>query len=319
MMSIPASSLTLSRETTSPFDLGTSLAHLRDTLGGLWLDTLAHFPAMIVGLLALLVTWLTAHHGARLLERYLDRRHLRRSIRELILRFALVGVWVVGIMLAAMLIFPGLTPTKALGVLGVGSVAIGFAFKDIFENFLAGILILWRFPFEIGDTIACEEVTGVVERITLRNTLIRLPTDTLVILPNSRLFKNPLHVLTEQPERRIGIVVGVAYDEDLDDAVATVETAVRACKTVSDDKGLQIFPRAFGSSSVDIEVEWWTTSTLLGVRRSRGEVISAVKRSLDDAGIEIPFPYRTITFKEPLPLSRTSRESRAAGHNEGDE
>jgi len=63
---------------------------------------------------------------------------------------------------------------------------------------------------------------------------------------------------------------------------------------------LKIFPRAFGPSSIDIEVAWWTDSTPLAVRRSRGEVITAIKAALDDAGIEIPFPYRTLTFKETL-------------------
>jgi small-conductance mechanosensitive channel len=66
------------------------------------------------------------------------------------------------------------------------------------------------------------------------------------------------------------------------------------------DEEIQIFPQAFGSSSIDIEVAWWTDPLPVDIRRSRAEVVTAVKSALDDAGIEIPFPYRTLTFKESL-------------------
>ena len=70
------------------------------------------------------------------------------------------------------------------------------------------------------------------------------------------------------------------------------------CKSVAIAKDIQIFPHAFGSSSIDIEIAWWTDSTPVDLRRSRGEFIATDKGALDDAGIEIPFPYRTLTFKE---------------------
>lgn len=300
----------LLEEPSTSFSLRETWSHLLQTLSDIWIDTVAHVPAMVVGCVVLFVTWAVARWGTGLLESYLDRRSLRRSMRDLILRFALLAVWVLGLMVTAMLFFPGLTPTKALGVLGLGSVAIGFAFKDVFENFLAGVMILWRFPFEIGDTISCEGIVGRVDRITIRNTLLELPTGETVIVPNSTLFKNAVRVLTEEPRRRVHVTVGVGYGEDVDRAIDEIEAALSSCETVASDPAPQVFAQAFGASSIDIDVAWWCDSTLLGERRSRGEVVRSVKAALDRANIEIPFPHRTLTFSEPLHVARRDAEDR---------
>ena len=91
--------------------------------------------------------------------------------------------------------------------------------------------------------------------------------------------------------------------------VRVIREAVESCESVDEGRDVEVFPQAFGASSIDIEVAWWTDPTPLGIRRSRGEVVTAVKRALDEAGIEIPFPYRTLTFKEPLALASTDAGS----------
>ena len=124
-----------------------------------------------------------------------------------------------------------------------------------------------------------------------------------MIVPNSILFKNPVTIRTDQESRRVTVICGVAYDVDVDEARDVISAAVASCETVTqDDHAVEIFAQEFASSSINYEVTWWTASTPVEVRRSKDEVVSAVKRALDDAGIEIPFPYRTLTFKEPLPL-----------------
>jgi small conductance mechanosensitive channel len=112
-------------------------------------------------------------------------------------------VWIVGLLIAAVIVSPGMTPAKVLTVLGLSSIAIGFAFKDIVENFFASVLILWRFPFEPGDFIECDGILGKVEDTTIRMTAIRQVDGQLVVLPNAQLFKSPVLVITSQPQRRI--------------------------------------------------------------------------------------------------------------------
>ncbi|WP_236994671.1 mechanosensitive ion channel family protein [Granulosicoccus antarcticus] len=252
----------------------------------------------------MLLTWGLAYVVSTFGTRLLARWQKRDSVKELIVRLLSIITWVFGLLLTAIILFPGLTPAKALGGLGLVSIAVGLAFKDIFENFFAGILILWRFPFERGDYIECEGLVGKVERVMVRMSYIRETNGELTVVPNSFLFKNPVTVLTNKASRRVMITTGVAYDVDIKEAVQVIETAVKSCHTLTDDKPVQVFPKAFGSSSIDIEIAWWTESTPLGVRRSTGEVITALKAALDKAGIEIPFPYRTLTFKEALPLKQ---------------
>ncbi len=283
---------------------------LQATLVNIWKSFLQHTPYLFAGVVVLLLTWIIAALFSKLGHRLFEYKQIRRSLEDLIIRIITIGIWIGGLLLAAMFWFPGLTPTTALGGLGIASIAIGFAFQDIFENFFAGILLLWRFPFERGDFIECQDIMGRVESVDVRMTQIRLTTGELVLVPNSTLFKNPVQVLTNKPHRRITITTGVAYGEDVAESVAVVEKAVKNCETVKTSEPVEIFPKAFGSSSIDIEVTWWTGNKPLDIRKSRGEVVTAVKQALDDAGIEIPFPYRTLTFKEPLVTQ---------SHNSGDE
>lgn len=289
-------------------DMSSAMHALRKTVSDISYDFIAHTPYLFAGLTVLLFTWFISYVVGKFVFNLTGRSKMRGSLRELLQRLSAILVWMLGLLLAAMVIFPGLTPAKALGGLGLASVAIGFAFKEIFENFFAGILLLWKYPFEKGDFIECESIMGKVENISVRMTQIRRPNGELVVTPNSFLFKNPVRVLTDLSFRRMTIMTGIAYSEDADKAVQIVESALSNCDTVNHSQPIEVFLQGFGASSMDIEVTWWTDPTPLGQRKSRGEVVSAIKRALDEAGIEIPFPYRTMTFKEPLVIKHQPRE-----------
>ncbi|MEO1718484.1 MAG: mechanosensitive ion channel domain-containing protein, partial [Planctomycetota bacterium] len=131
-----------------------------DTVSGIVQSVLAHVPMLVAGALILAVTFFIVLIAKAVVRRLLRNSGLRGSLRELAARFTSIIVWGVGLLVAALVVFPGLTPSKALAGLGVGSIAIGLAFKDIFENFFAGVLILWKFPFENGDFISCDGILG---------------------------------------------------------------------------------------------------------------------------------------------------------------
>ncbi len=287
-------------EVNDRVDISESVAHVGESLATLWRDFLRRLPLVLAGCLVLIMTWIAAAFATTVVRRTARRSRLRDSLRDLMVQLTTFFVWLAGIMIAAIVIFPGMTPAKLLTVLGLSSVAIGFAFKDIFENFFAGVLILWRFPFDPGDYIECGEIEGKVEDITIRMSKIRQVDGQLVVVPNAMLFKQPVHVLTNSKTRRTTVICGVAYDEDIDQCRDVIQRAVSGCKTVARQKPVEIFAQEFASSSINFEVTWWAGSTPVEIRQSRDEVVAAVKRALDDAGIEIPFPYRTLTFKEPL-------------------
>jgi small-conductance mechanosensitive channel len=122
------------------------------------------------------------------------------------------------------------------------------------ENFLAGILILYREPMRLHDHIFCDDIEGEVEKITIRDTHVRQTDGQLAVLPNATLFKNPVIIRTDQELRRVTIAAGVAYDEDVDQSRTVIERAVRGLDSVADDRPVQVFAQAFGSSSIDFEV-----------------------------------------------------------------
>ena len=229
---------------------------------------------------------------------------MRAALKQLVETIVRLAIWLVGILIAATVAVPGMTPAGLFAGLGVGAVAIGFAFQDIFQNFLAGVLIMIREKMRIGDVIECQSITGRVEKITLRETHIRQMSNELTIVPNTMLFKNPVKILTDDPLRRTEIVVGVSYDTDLDQAADVIQRAVQSAGTVLVDKGVEVYAQDFGASSINFLVRFWSKSKPKDVWQTKNDVVRAIKRALDDAGIEIPFPYVTNTFKEPLPLAR---------------
>ena len=300
----------------SKLNFSDSMVVVGKSLDKQYREMLIRFPFLVAGLSVLIFTWIVSKLVGFALGKLLDsRKVLRSSLKDLIKQLSSITVWLLGILLATVVVFPGMTPAKALTVLGLGSVAIGFAFKDIFENFFAGVLILWRYPIEKGDFLQCGDVMGKVEQITIRNTMLRRTDGELVVVPNAQIFKSNVEILTSRPKRRVRITCGVAYGEDVDQAREVIREAVTACASISGPKSVEIFAKEFGDSSINFEVAWWTGATPLEIRESRDEVIASIKSALDKANIEIPFPYRTLTFADSLSLKGESGPNGISTHS----
>lgn len=287
-------------------------APLRDQLQGYATSFWEVLPQLVLSLLFILFVWLVVRAVRWALPKFLRRARMRRALVDVLLMLATVSLWLFGLLIAVTIAFPTITPGRALTALGVGGVAIGFAFKDVFENFLAGVLLLIREPFSIEDYIECEEIDGQVEEITIRDTHVRQTDGQLVVAPNAMFFKNPVTIRTAKDVRRTTIIAGIAYGEDVDEAREVITRAVKSVDAVRDDvRDVQIFAKEFGDSSINFEVTWWTGSKPVDIRSSRDKVVAAIKRALDEAGIEIPFPYRTLTFPETLRIARAGGDSAA--------
>ena len=273
-------------------------------LHSMWTEFLQWLPQLAIAIILLFVVWVVARFAKSIADRLTGNTGMRPSLKQLVHTMVTILIWLIGLMLVLTILLPGVTPASLIAGLGIGAVAIGFAFQDIFENFLAGVLIMLRKKMRIGDVIECEGISGKVEHITLRETHVRKLSNEVTIVPNSMLFKNPVQIFTDEPGRRHEVVAGVSYDTDLDQAAKVIEEAVRSCDLVESDKKIDVFAKEFNSSSIDFLVRWWSGSTPRDGHQSRDQVVRAIKRALDDAGIEIPFPYITHTFKEPVPMLR---------------
>lgn len=261
-------------------------------------------PNFAIAFVVLCLTWLIAKFTTRIADMITGRTQLRVSLRALVETLVKLAIWLVGTMIALTIVLPGLEPGSLIAGLGVGTVAIGFAFQDIFENFLAGVLIMLRDKMEIGDTIEVEGIIGKVEHISLRETHIRQLTGELTVCPNSMLFKNPVRIMTEQPIRRWEVVVGVSYDTDLDHATEVMRKALDGLEDLPADRPLDIYVQQFGASSIDFMVRWWSGSTPRDMFAVRDQILRRIKDALDAAEIDIPFPTVTNYVREPIAIAK---------------
>lgn len=286
------------------------LEPVREQVNAMAYGFLAALPNLAIALIVLILTWVASRFALGITNALVGKTDIRLDLKALVKTLVSLGIWILGLLIAAAVAIPGFTPAGMIAGLGVGALAIGFAFQDIFENFLAGVLIMLRDKMNIGDWIDTEGgVSGTVERISLRETHIRLFSGELVIMPNSLIFKNPVKVHTEQPQRRYDIMVGVAYDTDLEQAEAVILKALDTVDSIDRSKPVDCFAREFGASSIDFWVRWWVDSSKQSIFLVQRDVVFAIKRELDAAGIEIPFPYVTQTFKEPLTLHNAANQS----------
>ncbi len=259
-----------------------------DTLRDLGETVVAALPrvAIAVVVLALFVG------VGRLLRPLAQRRLARRrtpSFARVMSRLAASGLAVVGALLAATIVFPSVRPVDLVSGAGIVSVAAGFAFKDILQNLLAGVLLLFRQPFRGGDQIRVGEVSGTVEEINVRETVIRTFDGRRVLIPNATVYTDVIEVQTAHPTMRIEIAVGVAYGTDLPRALEVAVDAARSVEGVAASPPPEALVGEMGSSSVVLEVlVWCADSHQLATRRVRSRATTAVLQALDAAQIEIP-------------------------------
>lgn len=290
---------------------------LADAVGGLIDGLVAMLPQLVIALLVLIVTMFLVRLADKLARKVTKRAKMRESLRDLFRIAVRIAVWFAGLMVAAGIVFPGFGFAQLIATAGLASIAIGFAFQNIFENFFAGILILWHFPFENGDYIEVDGLMGKVEDVEIRMTRIRKTNGELVLVPNATIFRSNVTVMTNRRHRRLELAVGIAYGEDVAEGRKVILDAVKSCKTVRNDAEPEVLAQAFGASSIDFLVIWWADNAPIDELRSKDEVVEAIKSALDDAGIEIPYPYRTLTFSKNEPAIIEAIAGRVASGEAG--
>ncbi len=263
-----------------------------------WVDgAIRLIPNFTVALVVLLVAFILGS-----IFRFLVRRHLRRRDRpnlgEVLGSLVKWCVVLVGFLLAATIVMPSLKPGDLIAGLGVSSVAIGFAFKDILQNWLAGLLILVRQPFEIGDQIKVTDFEGTVHRIETRATLIDTYDGQRVVIPNSDIYTNAILVKTTHANRRSDYEIGIGYNDNIGEACEIIRRAVASVEGVQSDPAPEALPWDLAASWVSIRARWWTSSTQANVTHVRAQVIQSVKEALDDAGIDMPFETQVHLFHD---------------------
>jgi small-conductance mechanosensitive channel len=268
---------------------------------------------LLVGLL-ILVFWISSRTKRFLFNRFLVHSGLDRSLQYAISQIAsnvvlVVGIFVVlqntGIHLEALTVFAG--------AVGVG---IGFGLQNITSNFISGLVILAERPITIGDRVEVGGVTGQVQKIRARSTVLVTSDNITTIIPNQKFIDSPVTNWTYgDPKVRFRIPVGVAYGSDVEKVRATLIEAAAEDPHTLDDPAPSVFFVEFGSSSLNFELVAWSDEMSHRPRRYQSDLNFAIDKKFREAGIEIPFPQRDLNIRSGIlnvaSLARPHEKGRA--------
>jgi small-conductance mechanosensitive channel len=261
---------------------------------------LALLPNMVLASIVFLLFLIIASIIKALVKRLTRHRRYARNLGLVLGRLAQGAIILIGLFVALSIVIPTFKAGDLVQLLGISGVAIGFAFRDILQNFLAGILILLTEPFQIDDQIVFKGFEGTVENIETRATTIRTYDGRRIVIPNSELFTNSVTVNTAFDNRRLEYDVGIGYGDDIDLAKQLMLDAVHSVDEILKDPAPDVLAMELAESTVNIRVRWWIKPP----RRaddlsSRDKVISAIKNKLYvEHGIDLPYPTRQILFHD---------------------
>ncbi|NNC42555.1 MAG: mechanosensitive ion channel [Acidimicrobiia bacterium] len=263
-------------------------------------------PLIGIAAVVLLITYFAAR-GVRSVLRSRLAKGRSESFARVFSKLGFGLVMAFGVVIAVTVMFPSVTPGDLIAGLGVFSIAIGFAFQDILSNLLAGVLILIRQPFEIGDQIEVDGQTGTVQEITIRETQLKTFGGEKIVIPNAEVYQSIVRVQTAYGPKRTVLVVGLDDHEDQENATEVVLDAVRSVDGVKSDPPPQVFFTGFGDSTTNFDLRYWTDPEQATVRQVQDKVVRSVSRALKEAGIDMPSPITELdarsSFKEALPSS----------------
>lgn len=249
----------------------------------------AFLPNLLMALFILIGFWLFYVISSRALRALLTRAGMREQITRLLIdniyKFAVVAF---GLITAAGQV--GVNVGAALAGLGVAGIAIGFAAQDSLSNTIAGIMIFWDKPFEVGDWIEVEGEFGHVFDITMRTTRIGTARNTYVVIPNKRIIDAVLVNHSKHGKTRVDVPIGIAYKEDILAAREVMLAAVKKVDVVAQDPAPAVVVTELGNSSVNLQVRVWVDDASHELGAMVG-TLEECKIALDAAGIQIPFPH----------------------------
>ncbi|MBD1854770.1 MULTISPECIES: mechanosensitive ion channel family protein [Leptolyngbya] len=261
--------------------------------------SIALFPSLIFAVIVFFIFFFIARSVKRIVRRATGNRRHARNLGLVLGRLAQGTIILIGLFVALSIVIPSFQAGDLVQLLGISGVAIGFAFRDILQNFLAGILILLTEPFRIGDQIVFKNFEGTVENIETRATTIRTYDNRRIVIPNSELFTNSVTVNTAFDTRRMEYDVGIGYGDDIEHAKRLIYEALDEIAEVLQDPAPDVLVMELAESTVDIRVRWWIKPPRrIDDLRSRDQVLTAIKHKLTANGIDLPFPTQQILFHD---------------------
>ncbi len=230
----------------------------------------------------------------KLVVKSVDKLMQKSKVDESLRDFAgnIISAALTIVVLIAALEQLGFDTTSVMAVFAAAGLAVGLALKDSLANFSSGVMLIIFKPFKIGDVINAAGVTGVVESMRIFNTIMRTGDNQEVIVPNSHIYGGTITNITTRETRRIDLVIGIGYDDDIATAKSTLESILSSHEKVLGDPAPTIMVLELGESSIDLAVRPWVNTGDYWAVRS--DLLQTIKEEFDRQGISIPYPQRDL-------------------------
>lgn len=295
------------------------LSALWEKLQGMLDRAVALLPNLLLATAVFTIFLLIARAARRLGEKLASRARKHNNLGLVLGGLFYWGLVLLAALVSLSIVVPSFRAGNLIELLGVGTVAIGFAFRDVLQNFFAGILILLTEPFRLGDQIVVAGHEGTVKAIHTRATTIRTYDGRRVVIPNTKLFTEAVVVNTALEKRRTSYDVGIGVGDDIGAARAVILAALREVEGVLRDPPPQVLVVDLADFSVKLRVWWWTEPPQqINVLEVQSRVLEAIKSALLSAGIDLPFPTHQILFHDQTEETDGDRRRQREGWPAGD-
>lgn len=250
---------------------------------------LTHMPAIIGAMVCILLTLIAANMLAKFFSRYSLKRTKDPLISNFIAKIIWAVIFILGTVLALGVLGLGTISNKILAGAGLTTFIVGFALKDIGENFLSGLILAFSRPYRVGNLIECEDVKGIVKDMTMRQTTVEAENGKVILIPNSMILKNPLiKYANDDNNLRQEFMVNVGV-EQMEEAINIVRETVSSSEVVakSDQKPVKVVVDSLNSDKVRLKVIYWFDQVFKGSRSgARTNILIRVFEILKERGIK---------------------------------
>lgn len=254
---------------------------------GQWIESITPMAINIISALAIFIIgrWVVSKL-VKVIKTIMDKRDMDDALTSFItsiLSFALT--FMVALMAVEQL---GVNTTSFFAVLGAAGLAVGLALKDSLSNFAAGVMLIIFKPFTTGNYVSCAGIEGSVEAITVFNTIFNTVDNKKIIVPNAQIYSGVIVNFSAKPTRRVDMVIGVSYDDDLKKAKALMEELLNNDERVLQNPAPVVAVDELADSSVNFVVRPWVKSA--DYWAVKWDFLQTVKETFDANGISIPYP-----------------------------
>ncbi|MFD2914048.1 mechanosensitive ion channel family protein [Psychroserpens luteus] len=293
--------------------LNTAFGNLKDKLFGWFNAIIENLPNLILAILVFVAAFFLARYVSKLVEKLVVKRVEQKSISLVVSRIASVITVLVGLFIALGILNLSQALTSLLAGAGVIGLVVGLALQGTLSNTVSGIVLSFRDRIRIGNWVETNGYSGEVIDINLNTFILKEADNNIVIVPNKMILENPLKNYSLTTRMRVFLECGVGYESDLEQVEKlTKDTIAKTFDQVEKPEDVEFYYTEFGDSSINYLCRFWIDAdSMLEKLRAKTTAIIEIKKAYDNAGINIPFPIRTLQFDNKLGIenSKTPQES----------